>query len=454
MTDHFSRDRSARLVTFFESYRTALDATPVGGTFMPYRWWTLPGPLDAAWMAYDQMLGEFATELANIINQLTNHVHRLRAWDEVLAGLDDHGRHEASHEFIDTLGTVGLGLPYAIKSRFAFAVGHLSHQANQAADGKDWKDDFPTRNLYLNDIEPYAAQWRRYRAFKLKLEPLASRKFKLASDDFRNRYNHGFSSRFVVGMTSTVTRQVKDGRVSYAFGGTDPLSIAEVATLLEVELDHCYRAFAAFQALVEEQIAAILAVEAGGAATSGGRTPDPAFDHSLTFAPDNGDIGFRGKKIGLTKFADGTTTVSFAIGYESTDENWILPLSWLAYGLEKAGLNRHPAVVLDVPFDGDDVDPVADAGPVLTVEKTLKVAGRSWRFHKSDGDHWPSPLHGHDYDHGRVIDGVTGAIFDRSTRTLVGQLKPKKLGTMHDMLRRSKDLAPLAATHLPPPPPL
>ena len=273
MTDQFSRSRSEKLVTFYTAYRAALDATPVGGTFMPYRWWTLPNPINAAWMAYSQMLGDYASELANIINDLTNHVHRLRAWDSVLAGLDDTDRHEVSHEFIDTLGTVALGQPYAIKSRFAFAVGHLSHQANQAADGKDWKDEFPDKNLYLNDIEPYASQWKRYRAFKLKLEPLAGTKFKLATDDFRNRYNHGFSSRFVVGMTATVTREVVDGRVRYAFGGTEPLSVGEVADLLTIERDHCYRAFTAFQALIEEQIAAIVAVEAGGTAPSGGRAP-------------------------------------------------------------------------------------------------------------------------------------------------------------------------------------
>ena len=42
MTDQFSRARSEKLVTFYEAYRSALDATPVGGEFMKYHWWTLP----------------------------------------------------------------------------------------------------------------------------------------------------------------------------------------------------------------------------------------------------------------------------------------------------------------------------------------------------------------------------------------------------------------------------
>lgn len=135
--------------------------------------------------------------------------------------------------------------------------------------------EFPDKDLYLNDIERYAPQWKKY-ALKLKLEPLAGNKFRQASDDFRNTYNHGFSSRFVVGMTATVKREVIGGHVRYGFGGIDPLTVAEVAELLAIERYHCYRAFEAFQALVEEQIAAIVAVEDGGRATSGGRATGAA----------------------------------------------------------------------------------------------------------------------------------------------------------------------------------
>ncbi|GAA6202936.1 hypothetical protein NBRC116599_41620 [Aquicoccus sp. SU-CL01552] len=266
MNNYSPTARSQKLVRYFAAYRAALDASQVGGELMPYRWWNLPSSLSITWLAYSQMLQEYATELANIINALTNHVHRLRAWDSVLDTLQDEDKLDVSFEFVETLGTVALGQPYAIKSRFAFAVGHLSHQANQAVDGDNWKDDFPDTNLYLNHIEPYASKWKKYRPFKLKLEPLAGKEFRETSKDFRNRYNHGFSSRFVVGITDTVQRKVTDDQVGYAFGGTEPLSVAEVADLLAKERDHCYRAFKAFQSLVEEQIEAIVAVEAGGKA--------------------------------------------------------------------------------------------------------------------------------------------------------------------------------------------
>ncbi|NLH80292.1 MAG: hypothetical protein GX458_05545 [Phyllobacteriaceae bacterium] len=451
MTDDFKHMRSEKLVAFYKRYRAALDATPIGGRMMPYRWWTLPDPIGGTWMAYSQMLDEYASELANIINDITHNVHRLRVWSEIATTLNDDDKLEVSHEFIDILGTVAMGQPYAIKSRFAFAAGHLSHQANRAADGAGWKDDFPAKNLYLNDIEPYCSKWKRYRSFKLKVERIAGKKFKEASDDFRNSYNHGFSSRFLIGMTTTVKRVAKDESVVYEFGGNEALRVDEIANLLEIERDHCYQAFDAFRRLVEEQIGAIVAREGGGAAASGGRAPaTPGTGELLQFDASTGDINFDGKKVGSAKYNCGRARVMFSIAYETDTEHWVLPLSCLSYGLRKAGLDQRPPTIFEVTINVDDLEPVTVSGPVLLIEKTLKFDGHTWMFHKSDPDPWPSPLHGHDYECGLVIDGITGRIFDKATRTEVAKLKLKALAALHDEMRASKDLAPLASQHLPP----
>lgn len=64
-------------------------------------------------------------------------------------------------------------------------------------------------------------------------------------------------------MTSMVTREVLgDGRVRYGIGGSEPLGLDRVADLLSVERDHCYLAFEAFQALVNEQASQISGFEA------------------------------------------------------------------------------------------------------------------------------------------------------------------------------------------------
>jgi len=264
MTDDFTREQSAQAIRLFTAYHEALDEKEIEGRFMPYRWWTSPERGSFVWMIYSQMLGEYATELANIVNDLTHNVHRLRAWARVIETLDDEERLAATHEFIDTLGTVSLGLPYAIKSRFAFAAGTLAHQANRTRDGNDWKDEFPdVRALYLHLVDPICSGWRKYGAFKRRVEPIAGTAFKDATEDFRNAYQHRFSARFVVGITNAVTRIVgEDGKVAYGIGGTEPLGLDRVADLLAIERDHCYRAFDAFRELVEEQIPAIAAFDA------------------------------------------------------------------------------------------------------------------------------------------------------------------------------------------------
>ena len=67
----------------------------------------------------------------------------------------------------------------------------------------------------------------------------------------------------LVVMRGVVTRiSDKDGKVVYNIGETEPMSMSMVADVLEVERNHCYRAFQKFQALVFEQIAAIEAADA------------------------------------------------------------------------------------------------------------------------------------------------------------------------------------------------
>lgn len=264
MPDEFRVQQSEALVLLYTKYREELDSKEIGGKWMPYRWWQLPESLSARWMAYVGMLQEFASELANIINDLTHNVHRLRAWGKTVSQLSDDEKLAATHEFINILGTVALGQPYAIKSRFAYAAAHLCHQANRAKEAGAWKDEFPQKEtLYLNEIEPFCRGWRAFRSFKLKVEPIAGKAFKDTSDDFRNAYNHRFSSRFVLGITSIASRcKNEEGSIAYAFGGNPPLALAGMADLLEKERDLCYRAFEAFQELVGEQTVAIARFEA------------------------------------------------------------------------------------------------------------------------------------------------------------------------------------------------
>ena len=153
MPDDLAKKQSELCIRLYTEFRAELDAMPIGGRFMPYDWQNLP--LGMIWAPYAQMLDEYARELANIVNTLTHHVHRLRVWATVIAPLSNEDKMEAVHEFVDMLGSVALGLPYVIKSRFAYAAAHLCHQANKTKDPNGWKDEFPDKQaLYLNDTGP------------------------------------------------------------------------------------------------------------------------------------------------------------------------------------------------------------------------------------------------------------------------------------------------------------
>lgn len=222
---------------------------------MPYKWYTLP---ENPPLAYSMMLGEHASELANIINKLSGLISDLEAWSAVIENKTDQDKYNISVNFLDTLATVSINLPYVIRSRFIYSSAHLSHQANQFTQ-KDWKDDFPIdEKVYFCVCDKYSAPWKSYKKLKLAIEKISSKKYQEDTLNFRNKYNHRYSPRIEVGITGFVTRIVnKDKSVSYGIGGTEPLKVGELAKLLEKEHKNCAKSFLNYQNLVAEQIGVI-----------------------------------------------------------------------------------------------------------------------------------------------------------------------------------------------------
>ena len=226
---------------------------------MPYEWGNLPPTLPFAWAAYSGMFQEFSQELANIVNDLTHYTHQLKGWRDLVHALNDKARMDVAIEFIEPLGTLALNLPYVIRSRFIFAAAHLCHQAGRTKV-KGWKDDLPLdEEIYFLQADKAGKPWKQYGKFKLKLERVGNKTYQAKTHDFRNRYNHRFSPRIVMGLTGLVTRRINpaSNTVSYGFGGIGPLTLDLIVELLEQQCRYCYAAFEAFQKLVQEHEAAI-----------------------------------------------------------------------------------------------------------------------------------------------------------------------------------------------------
>ena len=228
------------------------------GPLAPYGWYKLPDPLPSQWMAYSQMLSEHSRELANSINELLRYITNLEAWQGVIDGKDDDGKHKIIIEFVSPFATLAINMPYVIRSRFIYSVAHLCHQANKMKQTK-WVDDLPLDGeIYFNTADKYCTLWKRYKKLKLALEKISSKKFQSNTDDFRNKYNHRYSPRIELGLTELVRRRVgDDGKVSYGFGYTKPLKIDRLLPALTQQHANCLKAFEEYRKLINEHISAI-----------------------------------------------------------------------------------------------------------------------------------------------------------------------------------------------------
>ena len=164
---------------------------------------------------------------------------------------------------------------------------------------------------------------------------------------------------------------------------------------------------------------------------------------SLQFDPSTKKITYRGKEVGEYILKDGHSTVRLNIEYEGGDD-WIVPLSWFAYGLSLLAENQPAPALLTVETSEDSIAEEFKVVRYLT-EKQVKRGGYIWKFHKSDADAWPSPLHGHEYDKGLILDAITGDIYDVGTRERCKTFKAGDLEAVQAELRASKDFEEAAA---------
>lgn len=245
-------------VDLYRRFTEERAATEGVGRIMPYHWTGMPERLAGPWMAYSSMLDDFAREIANAMNAFTINVRRLHAWGAVLDTLGEDERAEAIHEFVDPIATLCLLTPYAVRSRLIFATAHLCHQVNLFRETGWPESSLPVDDeIWMDSADRQGALWRRYNRLKTRIEAIGGQRLRKATADFRNAFAHRFSSRVETGITNFATQHFDPatGRAYYGFGGTAPLGVKDLTVLLDAELERCYAAFAAFQALVAEQVA-------------------------------------------------------------------------------------------------------------------------------------------------------------------------------------------------------
>ena len=248
------------LIDAYCLYRQKSKDTPKDNEYADYGWEKLPEKLNADWLGYGLFLIEASRSLANLVNQLGNYAHRLRAWDAVLGEFDEDQDLELLHEFVDPIATVVLNLPYAIQSRFIFTTTHLSHQANKALLGTTWRDDLPDdRKISIKIARKYAKGWSCFKDLDAAISAIFSDEHRQKTNEFRHKYNHQLPTQVIIWHSTFVrrSRKIKPKRVTYDFGHFPPINISLLADEMVQEFKLSLSAFKSYKLLVAQQITAI-----------------------------------------------------------------------------------------------------------------------------------------------------------------------------------------------------
>ncbi|WP_337178391.1 hypothetical protein [Hydrogenophaga borbori] len=257
-----------------------------------------PAPLDGLPFPYDAcplikrvvwrispLFADFLVdgELRELTNTLNEWRGALRRWHVWLAVLDEFSAEDAwslQWEFVESLAFHCLFYPSATRDRFTFVATNALHQVRMAADAaypdrldadpKPGREDTPRfipRKASEAQLEMIVSTLVGGASLVSTLRSLDEDDYRELTKNFRNLASHAIAPRFSVGITNTVVRRVvqatkfvrqpdntyKDElvpgkqKVSYGFGGTEPLPMRAVfvANLTEfVKATACFHAYA------------------------------------------------------------------------------------------------------------------------------------------------------------------------------------------------------------------
>jgi hypothetical protein len=91
--------------------------------------------------------------------------------------------------------------------------------------------------------------------------------------------------------------------------------------------------------------------------------------------------------VGRYDCKDGTARVSLNLTYECAPEEWVVPLSWFAYGLSHLAKHKSQEPVVSLMIETDEAE-IAEEYEVLRLltENIVKCSGHIWEFNKTDAD--------------------------------------------------------------------
>jgi hypothetical protein len=239
----------------YQAYLSEREASDISLPYMPYGWTNIPETIDGSWMAFSEFIKEYSTELANEINSFRTYIQNLSAWENILKGCTDKEKMSILSEFVEPMAICALNHPYSVRSRFIYAVSHISHQANKSKED-DWKDNIKAdASINFKEMEMMGSCWESFVNFKESLSGLNNENYTDKLLNYRNKFNHRFPPLIELGLSGFVTRvKSEDGKISYGFGYTSPILISDAVPMLVEQHASMTQSFDAFKSLVTEQV--------------------------------------------------------------------------------------------------------------------------------------------------------------------------------------------------------
>jgi hypothetical protein len=187
----------------------------------------------------------------NSVNRFNYDLHNLSAWNEVFSSIDEEQRWQATFEFTFLIASQCLSTPYSIKQMLIKLIYEISHHTSRF-----WDDPWDATSLKprpnFPDAKKLAQRFVAWTALEKALSMLNSEDFVTASDNYRNRLNHGAPQRIEIGHLIAIVPDLR-GSCTYVMRHTPPLMIGDAIPVLSGQYAAALRAYNAFVDLIKEQ---------------------------------------------------------------------------------------------------------------------------------------------------------------------------------------------------------
>jgi hypothetical protein len=230
------------------------------------------------------------TESINQLNAWLRNLEDVKVWAAILAEYDEKEAWSLRNHFVEPMVHFCLLQPSSSRDRLGQVATNGIHQANLSTKHgyKDVLDqdkrkpgNFLRRNEVEMQLQRLAKEWANGDRLLTALQSLDSENYRQQTFDYRNQASHFIAPRLELGEVQIVTRNVvpadhmvqqADGSyrleeiagkkaVSYAFGGTRPLTLAEIIDANSREYGFAVATMQAYSDLLREALAQIPACQ-------------------------------------------------------------------------------------------------------------------------------------------------------------------------------------------------